>query len=239
RARKPERAWGDDRPDRVLNDLQRTAPSGGVAPASAKEAAPRKPEDPHSLLKQARESYTAGKLEDAEKAAQRANSLKSGSWGLFDDSPDKVLADVRKARAKREQDESVRLMAEAHTTLEKANGDPKMLEEAERLTFRAERLHGPYSMWDLSERPSKLRGEIEAARGKSRKNRLPAAPGTEVAKTEPKNAVPAKAAAEPSAPAPMPKGPVLQASATVPASGPALPPPPEPVVPSPLPPGPA
>src|SRR5262249_19128805 len=129
--------------------------------------------------------------------------------------------------------------AEAHTTFEKANGDPKMLEEAERLTFRAERLHGPYSMWDLRERPSKLRGEIEAARGKSRKNRLPAAPGTEAAKTEPTNPVPAKAAAEPSAPAPMPKGPVLQASATVPASGPALPPPPEPVVPSPLPPGPA
>ena len=73
------------------------------------------------------------------------------SWGLFEDCPDKLLVDVRKARLKRDQEESVHVLADARKLFEQGN-----LPEAERQAHRAERLHGPYSMWELGDRPQKL-----------------------------------------------------------------------------------
>ena len=119
--------------------------------------------DPRAMLKQARELYNSGKLEEADRLAQHVASAKGVRWGLFEDSPDKLFSDLRKARAKRDQEESVRLLAEAHKLFDQGN-----LAEAERLARAAERKHGPYP-YPLFEfdRPSKLLAEIEAAKAKN------------------------------------------------------------------------
>ena len=78
----------------------------------------------------------------------RAAAVKSVTWGLFEGSPDKLLTDIHKARVKRDQEESVHVLEEARKLY--AQGK---LKEAEALAHRAERLHGPYGLWDLSDRP--------------------------------------------------------------------------------------
>src|SRR5262249_2136586 len=128
--------------------------------------------DSHALLKQARELYNAGNLDEAEKYARRADAVRTKSWGLFEDSPDKLLGEVRKAKFKHDQEESVRVIAEARQQLQRGN-----FQEARRLTYQAERLHhGPYNIWELGDRPQKLRAEIEVAEGKQRKGQLPPLP---------------------------------------------------------------
>src|SRR5262249_56544538 len=47
------------------------------------------------------------------------------------------------------------------------------------------RLHGPYSVWELGDRPQKLRAEIETARAKLRKTNIPPAPPTAVVRNTP------------------------------------------------------
>jgi type II secretory pathway component GspD/PulD (secretin)/tetratricopeptide (TPR) repeat protein len=140
------------------------------------DTARSQPQDPRMLLKQARQLYDSGKLDDAEKMAHRAEAGKK-SWGLFDDSPEKLLADVRKAKTKRDQEESAHALVEAHTQFKQGN-----LQEAKRLTYKAEHLHhGPYNVWEL-DRPQKLRAEIEVTENKQRKTQLPPPPGGMVAK---------------------------------------------------------
>src|SRR5262249_26066736 len=151
-ALKPDMPWWDDTPEKVLADVQKAesgkpvqtvqattpAPSAGV-PAPVPETA-----DAHALVKQARDLMNAGKLEEAEKLAHKANADKSARWRLFEDSPDEILSELHKQRVKRDQEESVKVLAEARKIYEKANGDPKALDEAERLAYKADRLHGPY-----------------------------------------------------------------------------------------------
>src|SRR5439155_4663900 len=84
-------------------------------------------------------------------------------------SPDKLQSDLNKARQKHDQEESVKVLAEARKVYEK--GD---LDTATKLAFQAQKLHGPYSIWDLGDRPNKLLDEIQTARTKQRKpNPLP------------------------------------------------------------------
>ena len=109
-------------------------------------------------------------------------------WGLFEDSPEKLLQEVRKARLKREQEESVTILAEARKLYEQGK-----LDEAERQAHRAERLHGPYSFWDLGDRPQKLLVEIDTAKTKSLTPKLPAPP-VAVAKKEAEKKTPEKSA---------------------------------------------
>src|SRR5207248_5189453 len=105
-------------------------------------------------------------------------------WGFFEDSPDSLLEDVEKARAKHDQEESSKVLTDARKLFEQ--GD---LDGATQATYRAEKLHGPYSIWDLGDRPQKLRGEIETARAKGVKTKVPAIPGENVARND-KHAVP-------------------------------------------------
>lgn len=188
--------WADT-PAKVLKDVQtaraRKAGSSSVkAPAAAqpvptssvaKGAAASTPSDPKTLVKNGRELLAAGKLDEAEKVCNQAAATKT-TWGVFEDSPERLMQDIRAAKAKRDVEESVKVLAQARSMFEKANGDLKVLDEAEKLTYKAERLHGPYSVFDLGDRPHKLRAEIDAARTAARKNPKPAPAKTEVAKTE-------------------------------------------------------
>src|SRR5262249_31638334 len=128
--------------------------------------------DPRMLVKQAREAYNAGHLEEAEKLARRADAGKARNWGLFEDSPEKLLSEIHRAKNKRDQEESVHVLAQAREEFQKGN-----LQEAKRLSYQAERLHhGPYNIWELGDRPQKLRSEIEVAENKERKNQIPPLP---------------------------------------------------------------
>jgi type II secretory pathway component GspD/PulD (secretin) len=189
RALKPELNWWEDTPDKVLADI-RQIESKKPQPAKAKEslAVDGGTPDAHLLMKQARESYDAGKLDEAEKLAMRAGTNKSATWGLFETSPDKLLLEVRKTRAKRDQEESVRVLEQARKLYAAGN-----LKDAEAQAQRAERLHGPYSLWDLGDRPQKLLADIETAKAKSSANKLPPLP-TGIAKKEADKPAPAAAA---------------------------------------------
>jgi type II secretory pathway component GspD/PulD (secretin)/tetratricopeptide (TPR) repeat protein len=241
---KAEMTWWDDTPDKVLADLQRVE---GVKPAGAVQGAaqgtmPAKPSksdpgDPQLMLKQARDLYHAGKYDDAEKMAYKAKSVKGAHWGLFDDSPDAVIKDIGKARAKHDQEESVRVLAEARKMYEKANGDLKSLDEAERLAYRAEKLHGPYGVLDLGDKPSKLRAEIETARTKARKIKVPPVPSMDVAKKDKPVSQAVPLASKASTPAPEVSHEtkrVDSAVAQVSATQPVMPPTPPPVQPPPV-----
>jgi type II secretory pathway component GspD/PulD (secretin) len=162
------------------NRSQSMDPRMPVKQAGASEVARVQPPatDSRLLLKQARELYNAGNLEEAKKLARRADATKSKGWGLFEDSPDKLLSEIRKTETKRDQEASVRILAEAREQFRKGN-----LQEAERLSHQAERKHGPYNVWELGDRPQKLRADIEAARNKERKKQLPPLPN-DLGKTE-------------------------------------------------------
>jgi type II secretory pathway component GspD/PulD (secretin)/tetratricopeptide (TPR) repeat protein len=143
-----------------------------VAPATKESGAKEKSPDARALLSQARELYNSGHLDEAEKLARRAEALRPIRWGLFEkDTPDRLLTDIQKARSKHDQEESVRLLAEARKQYEQGH-----FAEAERLAVRAERLHGPYSVWELGDRPQKLIAEIHTAQRKERKTNVPPIP---------------------------------------------------------------
>jgi len=171
RGLKPQLNWWEDTPDKLLAEIRRVEGSKQTTKPKDSVAVDNNPPDARLLLKQARELYEAGKLDEAEKLAMRAAAVKSVTWGLFEGSPDKLLTDIHKARVKRDQEESVRVLEEARKLY--AQGK---LKEAEALAHRAERLHGPYSLWDLSDRPQKLIAEIDAAKAKSREAKLPPLP---------------------------------------------------------------
>jgi type II secretory pathway component GspD/PulD (secretin)/tetratricopeptide (TPR) repeat protein len=177
RALKPELNWWEDTPDKLVADIRQA--EGIKQTGAIKETADveDKSIDPRALVKQARASLDAGKLEEAQQLASRASVTKSVRWGLFEDSPDKLLLDIRKAKYKHDQEESVHVLAEGRKQLEQGNWA-----EAERLAHRAERLHGPYSLWDMGDRPQKLLAQIETAKSKENKPKLPPLPADLVKK---------------------------------------------------------
>jgi type II secretory pathway component GspD/PulD (secretin)/tetratricopeptide (TPR) repeat protein len=177
RALKPDLNWWEDTPDKLVADIRQA--EGVKQTSGVKDAdSENRSADPRALVKQARALYEAGKLDEAQPIAQRASTIPNVRWGLFEDSPDRLLLDLKKARFKRDQEESVRVMAEARRLYDQGN-----LTEAERLAHRAERLHGPYSLLELGDRPQKLLTQIEAAKNKEARNKLPPAP-TELVKKD-------------------------------------------------------
>jgi type II secretory pathway component GspD/PulD (secretin)/tetratricopeptide (TPR) repeat protein len=174
-----------DRPVAVIPDapdgpsVSRASPDGSqtnrpnaVRPATAtarKDA--QKPADPKMLVKKGREALELGKLDMAQDLARQAEAIKpSSKWGLFDDTPRDLLKDVLKAKSKRDRAESVRLLGEARGLYDRKcktdNERAANLERAKSLALQAERLHGPYSMWDFGDRPSKLLSDVDSARAK-------------------------------------------------------------------------
>jgi type II secretory pathway component GspD/PulD (secretin) len=179
RALKAELNWWEDNPDKVLTEIQRLEGVKQVTAAKAAPAADAPATDPRALIRQGRDLLAAGKLDEAEKLVVRANLDGPSRWGLFEDSPEKLRLDIQKTRARRDQEEAGRLLAEARKLFEEArqetNADAK-LEAAKSKAYMAERLHGPYGIWDLGDRPQKLIAEIETVQAKNRKVKLPPAP---------------------------------------------------------------
>jgi type II secretory pathway component GspD/PulD (secretin) len=168
--------WWEDNPDKLMADIQRKAPSVVVA-AQARDKGtgtpartPAAKTDPHAALQEGRAWLHDGKLEEAEKACNLAASLQT-SWGLFEDSPEKLHQDIQKARGRRDREESVTLLADARKLFTQGQ-----YQEAKIKAWRAQQLHGPYSIWDLGDRPQKLLADIEKAEAEQRAGQKTAPP---------------------------------------------------------------
>jgi type II secretory pathway component GspD/PulD (secretin) len=184
RGLKPDLKWWEDNPEKLLADVDRqaarTGKSSGAGQAAAKGGggdAAAASADAGELLKQARALFAQGKLDDAEKLSQQASLAAKKRWGIFSDSPEKLRNDIRKARVKRDQAESKKVLAQARQLFTAGN-----LKEAKTKAFLAQRLHGPYSIWDLGDRPQRLINEIEAAEFKARKSKSAVLPPSAVAR---------------------------------------------------------
>ncbi len=173
-----ELSWAEDNPARLLEDIARTAPtsakpadgSGGTFVSTA--AAIKTKEDALGQLKLGREQLTKGDLEEANKTAARLRSARHIHWGLFfEDTPDKLQADVDHARLQRDKHQAVDLLAEARRRFEKKDYDG-----AEKMAYEARTKHGPYSIWDLGDRPDKVLADVQVARQKERRVKLPEPP---------------------------------------------------------------
>ncbi|MBL8798595.1 MAG: hypothetical protein JNM56_32160 [Planctomycetia bacterium] len=215
-AKNPDLNWWDDTPDKLLADVRRAqgldpvktddvrqvaAKTADKAPAVAD--AKKTSDDPRELLRQARDHYEHGKYDQAKELALKANTG-NVRWGLFEDSPDKLLNDIQKGRTGRSKEESAHLLAEARKLF--AEGK---LDEAEKKAYQAERLHGSYSIWDLGDRPHKLVAEIEEQRARNRRNKTSTTPPVQVAtndkKEQPKTEAPPKVEATAKVQPPVPQ----------------------------------
>ncbi len=195
RSLKANLSWGEDNPDRIDSEIRKienarknatastttktpaetkTKPAGDVtakASTGTSSVPHTKPEAKDQLVR-GRKQLDEGKIDEAARTVQRIKSLTTVSWGLFEDSPDRLQIDIDKARVKRDQAESFKVLAEARQLYEK--GD---FETASRLAYKAQKLHGSYSIMELGDRPNKLLAEIQVAQAKARKSNLPSALG--------------------------------------------------------------
>jgi len=170
----------DDTPDKLIGDIvalsSRTAPGQqpGVLPATStmpgqqtgvpgaadatKPATPavNYPSDPRQMLRMGRDALKAGKLDLARDLGTRASAANT-RWGLFEDTPAKLLNDVSKQRQEYDHKEAERMLVEGRKYFQ--IGD---LEKARDLAYKSQRLHN--GAWDVTDRPEKLLAEIEAAR---------------------------------------------------------------------------
>jgi hypothetical protein len=106
-----------------------------------------------AFLQRGRQLLRKNELEGAEFFCQKA-ALAQG-WTWFEDTPAKLRGDVEKAHAERNRKKADALLAEAHDRLAKG-----AFQEARNLALLANRMHGPYSFWDKSERPQDVLNEI-------------------------------------------------------------------------------
>jgi type II secretory pathway component GspD/PulD (secretin) len=195
--------WADS-PAKALKDIKAArkqaaapAPAPRVvtkapeAPKPAKPATPATPAKPATtktgavlktkadcvaVLARGRKALTAGKLQDAAVLAQQAN-VPGVSWGLFEDTPDKLTREVLAAQQKRNRDEAAKLLANGRKLYAAGKFD-----DAAKLAYRSQTLFNDYSMWDLGDRPSKLLAACHQAKQAARQTKLP--PATAVARKE-------------------------------------------------------
>jgi type II secretory pathway component GspD/PulD (secretin) len=178
-----ELSWNEDNPARLLRDIARASGTNvpeNAAPANASAETNPAPavaiktkEEALALLKKGREQLAKGELEEANKTAARLRSARHIHWGFFEDTPDKFQSEVDRARSQRDKRLAGELLAEARRRFEKKDYDG-----AEKLAYEARTKHGPYSIWDLGDRPDKLLADIQAARQKERRVKLPEPPTT-------------------------------------------------------------
>ncbi len=174
--------WEEDTPAKLLADAKAArAAHGGTAKTA--ESRPM-PTDPHALLHEAHQALDAGKFEEALALAQQAKIAPGAkdAWGLFDrDTPDNLIKEVNKARAKHNQEESARLLAEGRKLLEQAEHDDarrgELLDAAQKVALKADALrNGNYGVLEFGDRPSKLLADIDDARKKGRTKFVPPVP---------------------------------------------------------------
>lgn len=207
--------WWDEYTPAKLNAEIARAEAGqiknGVTTASNTQPVKSNPTsatDPKVMLKQARQALERDDLETAETMAKQAR-MAHANWGLFEDTPDKVLADVVKARDAVNGKRATEMLAEARRKL-----DQGQLDEAEKLTYQAEALRKTYPVWYRGERPDKLRAEIATKRKQGSRPNLPplldpmAQKAPVVAKSEPVKQASATMPLPPSMPPAPPAAPV-------------------------------
>ncbi|HBI41705.1 MAG TPA: hypothetical protein DDY78_02480, partial [Planctomycetales bacterium] len=168
RALKPELAWSEENPDKMLAEIARVearakmsaaavaATDKDVKPADAKSKAA-------ALLEQGRSQLAENKLDDAVRTVAQLRAISGLTWGLFEDSPERLRQDVEFARQKHDQEESAKALTDARKLMKQG-----AYADAERAAYRAQKLHGPYSVWDFGDRPSKVLADLESARLKGK-----------------------------------------------------------------------
>lgn len=165
KAMRPDLAWWERNPDRLLNDIERRAGKPGIASAPPAKGTPA---EARALVKEARALLGQNKIEDAEKMMLQAAGMPGMKWGLFEDNPDKVRGDIQRIKTKRDREEASRLLTEARTLYQAGN-----YHEAKVKAWQAQKLHGARSIWDLGDRPEKLLDEIHRAELKFKGNPPP------------------------------------------------------------------
>jgi type II secretory pathway component GspD/PulD (secretin)/tetratricopeptide (TPR) repeat protein len=129
-------------------------------------------------MRMAQDALHAGRIDDAQKLAQQANAAPNFKWGLFDETPSKLLDEINKARAARDKADAGKAMADARRLYEQGK-----LDDAEKLAYKAQKLHGPYSMWEFGDKPDTLIADVRTARDKARKTKVPPPSNTAPAAT--------------------------------------------------------
>src|SRR5262249_26839503 len=194
-ARKPDLAYWEDNPERLKRDIQRAAaaknassdksgevglvsrktpaaaPAGVPAAESSKRKTPESQQEANAMLKEGRKLLAAGKFDEAASIVAAVQGFQ-GHYGLFDDTPERLVTDIHKARTEQDRVESAKALKEGRRAFE--SGD---LDKATTLAYRAQQLHGPYYLWELGDRPNKLLADIQAER-----NRRPAGKSSAVVK---------------------------------------------------------
>ena len=167
KAMKPTLNWWEDNPERVQSDILRS--EGKSLTEQAGKDAPKETEDPRQLLRRGRKMLAENKTDEATRLMLRAKAAPGAKWGLFEDSPDKLRAEIEKLQAKKDKEESIKVLSEARKLFEQDD-----FEAATKAAYRAQQLHGPYNVWDTSDRPQRLIAEIETSKLKSKKNGITA-----------------------------------------------------------------
>ena len=102
KAMKPTLNWWEDNPERVQSDILRS--EGKTLTEQAGKDAPKETEDPRQLLRRGRKMLAENKTDEATRLMLRAKASPGAKWGLFEDSPDKLRAEIEKLQAKKDKD---------------------------------------------------------------------------------------------------------------------------------------
>ncbi len=158
-------------PDTLLHEIQRRRGGGSVLPPTPmptptpKQAdifpvpkvlgdPPAAPAEPHAQLRKARSLLTQNKYDESDKIC--GVLLSSGTrWGLFEDTPEKLRRDIQRQRQTSEREESFKVLADARKLFTQGN-----YADSEKKAFIAQKMHGPYGVFDFGDRPQKLLEEI-------------------------------------------------------------------------------
>jgi type II secretory pathway component GspD/PulD (secretin)/tetratricopeptide (TPR) repeat protein len=172
RALKPNLHWWEDNPEKVQTEIvraeQRAKPAvtqvGAKTPATppappAERNKPLTKDEAVALVKKGRALLADNKIDEATQTCLKARASTSLSWGLFEDSPDKLRQDIDKARVKRDRQESVKVLVDARRLYEEGRYD-----DATKAAYRAQKLHGAYNIWDLGDRPERVLADIQTAK---------------------------------------------------------------------------
>lgn len=161
KALRPDLDWNERNPERLLADIDRKASGTTLGGGTAADA--------RNWVKQGRAQFQVDKLDDAETLCAKAGAVSGVRWGLFEDTPDKLRADILEARTRLNRDKARQLMVEARKLHGQGN-----IAAAKAKAWEAQQLHGPYSVWDFGDRPQKLLDEI--ARAESGNPKTPVLP---------------------------------------------------------------
>lgn len=155
--------WFEDyTPDKLKEAIARFEKTGVRGATVATNA----PADPRAAVKEARAALERGELDRSEELCNGARVAKV-SWGYFEDTPDKVLAEVRRSRDVVNGKKAAELLVQARKFLDAGNFD-----DAERCVAQSKVLKPTYGLMEFGgERPDKLMTEITAKKTVAMRNK--------------------------------------------------------------------